>query len=144
MLFQCWASVADSDITLNQQRNKSMCVLCTLNAIPFDKQIYSYLKLQKLSGDFWNLKPVVRGLKLQFRMAAKKLIGKFQSICHSKNSPTKFKMATTKTHKTWPKYYCYLKSHNSCLVIILFYIVNRGYKPTNLTRHGLLWYRLII
>ena len=50
-----------------------MCVMCTLNAIPFDKQIYIYLKLQKLSGDFWNLQPEVRGLKLQFRMAAKKL-----------------------------------------------------------------------
>ena len=64
----------DSDTALNQQRNKSMCVLCTLNAIPFDKQIYIYLKLQKLSGDFCNLKPEVRSLKLQFRMAAKKLI----------------------------------------------------------------------
>ena len=50
-----------------------MCELCTLNAIPFDKQIYIYLKLQKLSGDFWNLKPEVWSLKLQFRMAAKKL-----------------------------------------------------------------------
>ena len=51
-----------------------MCILCTLNAIPFDKQIYIYLKLQKLSGDFWKLQPEeVRSLKLQFRMAAKKL-----------------------------------------------------------------------
>ena len=50
-----------------------MCVLCTLNAIPFDKQIYIYLKLQKLSGDFRNLQPAVRSLKLQLRMAAKKL-----------------------------------------------------------------------
>ena len=48
-----------------------MCVLCTLNAIPFDKQIYIYLKLQKLSGDF---EFKVRNLKLQFRIAAKKLI----------------------------------------------------------------------
>ena len=51
-----------------------MCVLCTLNAIPFDKQIHIYLKRQNLSGDFRNLKPEVRSLKLQFRMAAKKLI----------------------------------------------------------------------
>ena len=58
---------------LSQQRYKSMCVLGTLNAIPFDKQIYIYLKLQKLSGDFWILQPEVRSLKLQFRMAAKKL-----------------------------------------------------------------------
>ena len=50
-----------------------MCVLCTLNAIPFDKQIYIYSKLQKLSWDFWNLQPEVRTLNLQFRMAAKKL-----------------------------------------------------------------------
>ena len=27
-----------------------MCVLGTLNAIPFDKQIYIYLKVQKLRG----------------------------------------------------------------------------------------------
>ena len=45
-----------------------------MNAIPFDKQIYIYLKLQKLSGDFWNLKPEVRSLQLQFRMAVIKLI----------------------------------------------------------------------
>ena len=32
-----------------------MCVLDTLNAIPYDKQIYIYFKVQKLSGDFWNL-----------------------------------------------------------------------------------------
>ena len=50
-----------------------MCVLCTLYANPFDKQIYIYLKLQKLSGDFWDLQPEVRSLKLQFKMAAKKL-----------------------------------------------------------------------
>ena len=50
-----------------------MCVLCTLNAILFDKQIYIYLKLQKFSGDFWNLQPEVRSLELQFRMVAKKL-----------------------------------------------------------------------
>ena len=52
-----------------------MCVLGTLNAIPFDKQICIYLKVQKLSCDFWNLKFEVRSLKFQFRMAAKKLIG---------------------------------------------------------------------
>ena len=50
-----------------------MSVLGTLNAIPFDKQIYIYLKLQKLSGDIWNLQTEVRSLKLQIRMAAKKL-----------------------------------------------------------------------
>ena len=49
-----------------------MCVVCTLNAITFDKQIYIYLKLKKLSGDILNLNPEVRSLKLQFRMAAKK------------------------------------------------------------------------
>ena len=30
--------------------------------------------MQKLRGDFWNLKAEVRSLKFQFRMAAKKLI----------------------------------------------------------------------
>ena len=50
-----------------------MCVLGTLNAIPFDKQIYIYSKVQKLSGDFWNLKFELRSLKFQFRKAAKKL-----------------------------------------------------------------------
>ena len=48
MLFEFWASVWDSDTTLSQQRDKSMCVL----GIPFDKQIYIYLQVQKLSGDF--------------------------------------------------------------------------------------------
>ena len=37
-----------------------MCVLGTLNAIPFTKQIYIYLQVQKLSGDFLNLKSEVR------------------------------------------------------------------------------------
>ena len=52
MLFKCWASVADNDTTLSQQREKSMCVLGTLNAIPYAKQIYIYFKVQKISGDF--------------------------------------------------------------------------------------------
>ena len=59
MLFWCWASVADSDTTLSQQWEKSMCVLGTLDAIAFDKQIYIYLKVHKVSGDFWNLKSEV-------------------------------------------------------------------------------------
>ena len=50
-----------------------MCVLDTLNAIPFDKQIYIYL-VQKLSGNVWNLKSEVRSLKFQFSMAAKKIV----------------------------------------------------------------------
>ena len=74
MLFKYWARVADSDTTLNQQEDKSMYTLCSLKVIPFDKQIYIHLKLQKLSGDLWNLQSEVRSLKLQFRMAAKKLI----------------------------------------------------------------------
>ena len=36
-----------------------MCVLGTLNAIPFDKHIYIFLQVQKLSGDFWSLKSEV-------------------------------------------------------------------------------------
>ena len=77
-----------------------MFVLYTLNAIPFEEQIYIYLKLQKLSGDFWNLQREVRSLKFQLRMAAKKT--------HTQNSnqsviikkPNQIKNATTKTHKT--------------------------------------------
>ena len=42
--------------------------------VRFDKQIYIYLKMQKLSGDLWNLKSEVRSLKFQLKMAAKKLI----------------------------------------------------------------------
>ena len=75
-----------------------MCVLCTLNAIPFDKQIYIYLKLQKLSAfqTFWNLKPEVRSLKLQFRMAAKKLIREIPiNVSLWKKKKKKIKMATT-------------------------------------------------
>ena len=67
MLFECWASVADSDTTLNQQRDKSMCVMCTLNAIPFDQQIYIYLKLKKLTEDFWNLQMKMKWNESGFR-----------------------------------------------------------------------------
>ena len=73
MLFWCWASVADSDTTLSQQRYKSMCVLGTLNAIPFDKHIYIYLKVQKLSWayEIWSLSPKS---KLPAQNACQKLI----------------------------------------------------------------------
>ena len=54
--FNVGATVADSDTTLSQRRDKSMCAMGTLNTIPFDKQIYIYLKVQKLSGVFWSLK----------------------------------------------------------------------------------------
>ena len=95
MLFLCWASVADSDTTLNKQRDKSMCVLCTLNEIPFDKQIYiSILKLQKLSGEFGNLKPEVRSLNLQFRVAAKKT--------HTRNSNQSVIIKITQPNLKWP------------------------------------------
>ena len=67
----------------------------TLNAIPFDRL---YLKVQKLSGDFWKSK--VWSPKFQFRMAEKNSYAKFQSICTNKNNPTKFKMAATKTLRT--------------------------------------------
>ena len=50
MLFLFWASVWDSDTTLSQQRDKSMCVLGTLKAIPFDKQIYIYLQCKRSVG----------------------------------------------------------------------------------------------
>ena len=57
-----------------------MCVLGTLNAIPFDKQIYIYLKVQKAQ---WELRKFeVWSLKFQFRMTAKN--SKFQSIFHNK------------------------------------------------------------
>ena len=36
-------------------------------------------------------------------------------------------MATTKTHKTLPKYYCYLKSHNSCLILKLCLVVEHTF-----------------
>ena len=42
---------------------RPMCVLGTLNAITFDKQIYIYLQVLKLSGDFLNMKSEVRNLK---------------------------------------------------------------------------------
>ena len=77
-----------------------MCVLGTLNAIQFDKQIYIYLQVQKLSGDFWNLKSEVRSLKSKIPVqngCQKNSYAKFQSICHNENNPTKFKMAATKT-----------------------------------------------
>ena len=47
----CASLYADTVFRLAQS-DKSMCVLATLNAISFDKQIYIYLQVQKLSGDF--------------------------------------------------------------------------------------------
>ena len=58
-------------------RDKSMCVLCTLNAIPFDKQIYIGLyifKTAKAMEGLLKFEPKIRSLKSQFRMAAKKLM----------------------------------------------------------------------
>ena len=52
MLFKFSASVADSDTTFSQQRVKSMCSLGPQNVLPFDKQIYIYVKVQKLSVNF--------------------------------------------------------------------------------------------
>ena len=43
---------ARRDTTFSQQRNKSMCLLGPLNVFPFHKQIYIYIKVQKLSGEF--------------------------------------------------------------------------------------------
>ena len=51
-----------------------MCVLCTLNAIPFDKQIYNLFKTAKAQEGLLKFEPGIRSLKLQFGMAAKKLI----------------------------------------------------------------------
>ena len=42
-----------------------------------------------------------------------KNISNMQSICHKKNNPTHSKMIS----KTESKHYCYLKSHNSTLVL---------------------------
>ena len=51
-----------------------MCVLGTLNAFPFDKQIYIYVFTSaKAQWGLLNLSEV-RSPKLEFRMAAKKLI----------------------------------------------------------------------
>ena len=57
MLLYYWACVADNDAALNQQRVKSICLLGTLNVLPFEKQIYlsfqkykkSVLSVQKLA-----------------------------------------------------------------------------------------------
>ena len=68
------------------------------------------------TSEIWGLKFGVWSLKFQIKMAVIKH-ATFQSICHNKNNQTKIKMAAIKTIKTKPKYYCYLKSHNSCLVI---------------------------
>ena len=49
MMFYHWASVADNYTALNQQRVKSMCLLGTLDVLPFEKQISIYSKVQKPS-----------------------------------------------------------------------------------------------
>ena len=40
-----------------------MGLLGPLNVFPFHKQIYIYIKVQKLSGEFWLMKFEVRILK---------------------------------------------------------------------------------
>ena len=47
MLCYYWACVADNDTDLNQQKVKSMCLLGTLNVLPFEKQISVHAKVQK-------------------------------------------------------------------------------------------------
>ena len=69
-----------------------MYVLGTLNAIPFDKPIYIYLKVQKLSGDFWNIKSEVWNSSLNGCQKTH-MRNSNQSV---KNNPTKFEMAATK------------------------------------------------
>ena len=91
----------DSDATLSKHKDKSMCVLGTLNAIPFDRQIYIYLKMQKLSGDFGNLKSEVWSLKFQLaEWLTKNSYAEFQSICHNKNNSNNIQNGSQKTHKT--------------------------------------------
>ena len=89
-----------------------------------DKQIYIYLKIQKLSGDFWSRKfevwssnSEVWSLRLQFKMAAKKPTCKILVHLSYENNPAKFKKAAKKTKKKKSKHYCYFKSHNIPLVI---------------------------
>ena len=46
-----WACIADNDTALNQQRVKSMCLVGTLNVLPFEKkQRSNYSKVQKPSA----------------------------------------------------------------------------------------------
>ena len=79
-----------------------MCLLGPLNVLSFEKQIYIYIKVQKLSGNICSVKFEVQVLnsEIQFKMAAKKAI--FQSICPNKNNLTKFKIASKKLLKPSP------------------------------------------
>ena len=53
MLFYYWVCVVDSDTTLSQQRVETMCLLGTLNVLPFDKQISVYSKVQNPSAQMF-------------------------------------------------------------------------------------------
>ena len=46
-----------------KRRSNVVLMLDPVNVFPFHKQIYIYIKVQKLSGDFRNLKSEVRILK---------------------------------------------------------------------------------
>ena len=73
-----------------------MCVLGTLNAIPFNKQIYIYLQVQKLSGVFLNLKSEVRSLKSKIPV---------QNGCqkiHTRNSNQSVIVKITQQNLKWP------------------------------------------
>ena len=77
MLFYCLASVADSDATLSEQRDKSMCALVTLNVTN------KYISSGKAQ---WGLlKYEVRSLKSKIPV---------QNGCQKNHA--------TKTHKTNP------------------------------------------
>ena len=70
-----------------------MCVLGTLNAIPFDKQIYIYLQVQKLSGDF---EVRIRSLKSKIPV---------QNGCqktHTRNSNQSVIVKITQQNLKWP------------------------------------------
>ena len=61
MLFWCWASVADRDTTLSQERYKSMCVLGTLNAFHLTNKYISISSAKSQWGlsEIWCLKSEV-------------------------------------------------------------------------------------
>ena len=88
--------------------HKSKCVLGTLKTISFDKQIYIYLKVQKLSVDFWSLKIWILKYEVQSQKNSnskwlpRNPSTKFQSLCHNKNNRTKIKISDKKLTQPSP------------------------------------------
>ena len=79
-----------------------MCLLGPLNVFQFHKQLYIYIKVQTLRGDFWNLKSEFWSLKsknpIQYGCQKTHEQNSNQSVTIKKTN--KIQTGRQKTHKT--------------------------------------------